>query len=318
MIALLLASGCGGVPAPPAGTVLVTLDDAGVHVAGGRTIDTRTFQSDPTLDAEPALVAALTASAGSPVRVDLPADTPFWKLRRVVGSARDAGLGPISFRSGDAPEAFPIRGSEKYDLGFRCAAPVPVTQAEPLVTLSVQSGPDGAWVVGTATFLPVGPDGPVDGFGPECLSVPACDVLYPDGPLRAACVRADGPRRVDLGGEWGCLLPIAKAPDQVAEWRRLLPGLVERLGLSDHRLRVVMPEARIRVDALAAVLGGLTDAGLPTAVGTESLVEGNDGPPVCMATVRDRDALAAAEAAWLGSVRAPPAAVEGADGGGER
>jgi hypothetical protein len=308
--------GCGGAPQVPDGTVLVTIDDAGVHVAGGGAIDQRTLESDPTNDVEPALVTALSAAAGHPARIDVPPDLPFWKLRRVLGSAREAGAGPLSFRVGDAERAVEVVRPDRYDLGFRCAEPVPVSGVEPLVTLSVQSGVDGAWVVATATFLPVGPGGPVDGHAPTCLSVPACDALYPDPERRAACARGDGARRVELGGEWGCLLPIAKTPTQVSEWRRLLPGLVERLGLRSHRLRVVMPEARIRADAVAAVLDGLADAGLPTALGTESLVEGNDGPPVCMATVRDAATLANAEAAWLGSVRAAADAAAGGDGGG--
>jgi hypothetical protein len=261
----------------------------------------------------------LASSAGHPLQVDVPTDLPFWKLRRVLGSAREAGLGPASFRVGGG-DAVPVVAPERYGLGFRCPSPLAVRGAEPLVTLSVQSGADGAWVVATATFLPVGPDGPVDGLPPQCLTVPACDAVYPDDERRAACARGDGARRVDLGGEWGCLLPIAKAPEQVSEWRRLLPGLVERLGLRDRRLRVVMPEARIRADAVAALLQGLSDGGLPTALGAGSLVEGNDGPPVCTAVVRDARTLGLAEAAWLGSVSAAAAAAggDGGDGGGGR
>ncbi len=307
MIALVLG-GCGGgaaagPTAPPAGTALATVDADGVAVGEAR-VSQRDFERDPTRDEVPELVDALAPRAGSPLWVDVPADTPFWKLRRVVGSARAAGLSPVSFRVAGAPEVHEVVRPERYGLGFRCAAPVPVTAFEPLVTLSVQAGGDGAWVVATSTFLPVGPDGPVDGYPPECLAVPPCGELFADPAAREACERGGGQRRVDLGGEWGCLLPIAKSPEQVSEWRRLLPGLVERLGLADLRLRVVMPEAKVRVDAVAAVLDGLTDAGLRPALGTESLVEGNDGPPVCMAVVRDRATMAAAAAAYAGSLRA--------------
>lgn len=313
----LLACGGPAIDVPP-GTVLVRVDEEGAHV-GAAVVDQRTLQSDPTRDDEPALVELLAPSAGSPLLVDAPADLPFWKLRRVLGSGREAGLSDAAFRVAGTSDPVEVLRPDRYALGFRCAAPVSVSAIEPLVTLSVQSGPDGAWVVATATFLPVGPDGPVDGYPPECLAVPPCQTLFSEPGDVAACEVGGGQRRVDLGGEWGCLLPIAKAPEQVSEWRRLLPGLVDRLGLAGPRLRVVMPEARVRVDAVAAVLLGLRDGGARSALGVESLVEGNDGPPVCMATVRDRAALSAAGAAWIGGVRAASQPeTQGGEGGGPR
>jgi hypothetical protein len=318
LIALSLLLACSRSPAVPEGTRLVTVDDAGVHLVGGGEITTRVLESDPTQDVEQALVDVLAPAAGQPLWIEVPPDLPFWKLRRVLGSAAEAGVASSSFRIAGATEAVAVTRPDRYGLGFRCREVVPVSGVEPLVTLSIQSGLDGAWVVATATFLPVGPDGPVDGYPAECLAVPACGTVFPDPQLEAACAKGDGRRRVDLGGEWGCLLPIAKAPEQVSEWRRLLPGLVERLGLADRRLRVVMPEARVRADAVAAVLQGLADGGLPTSLGTESLVEGNDGPPVCMAVARDRAGVATAGAAWLGSLRVPPQvpASQGADSAG--
>jgi hypothetical protein len=109
---------------------------------------------------------------------------------------------------------------------------------------------------------------------------------------------------VKLGGEHGCLLPIARRPDDVGIWRAALPSVVERLGLSERTLLLVMPEARVRLDALLAVLGGFRDAGAKVPpFGLSLLVEGNDGPPVCDAAVRDAKALDAAGARWLGGVR---------------
>jgi hypothetical protein len=52
------------------------------------------------------------------------------------------------------------------------------------------------------------------------------------------------------------------------------------------------------------VLGGFRDAGANVpALGLSLLVEGNDGPPICDADIRDAASLAAAGARWLGGVR---------------
>ena len=103
------------------------------------------------------------------------------------------------------------------------------------------------------------------------------------------------------------MLPIARAPADVARWRAELPGVIGQLGLAEQPLVMVMPEARVRLDALTAVLHGFADAGAPVpAVGATLLIQGNDGPPVCNATVRSAADLADAGAAWLGALASEP------------
>ncbi|MCA9491476.1 MAG: hypothetical protein KC621_16205 [Myxococcales bacterium] len=311
MIALTwFACGSGGAAVRP----VVDTDRAWLRVEGeGLTLDGTevlpwsALEADPTDEVQPALVTALEGASKAPLWFELPADTPFWKLRKLVGSAKEAEH-PVAGLAvaGQREQGVSWRSPARYGLAGTCSEPVPVTGVEPLVTLSIQSGADGAWVVATATFLPVTAKGPVDGYDDACLAVPACDALYPAGPLREACLVGEakgGERRVELGGEHGCVLPIARQPEQVDVWRTDLVEVSQRLGLADRPLVVVMPEARIRLDALVAVMGGLTAAGAHAPVGSTMLVEGNDGPPVCTATVRDRASFEAAGARWLGGRR---------------
>ncbi len=309
--------GCGAGPAAPEAPPPAPLPagTARVHVQGEELrVDEvvvgpwAAHERAPTDEDHGPLIDGLASAAGRPLRVELPGDTPFWKLRQVLGSAKAAGTGPASLAAAGESEVVELLEPARYGLGGVCEAPIPVSGVEPLVTLSLQSGVDGAWVVATATFLPITDRGPVDGYPASCLQVPGCEVLYPEGPLRAACAagEAEGAdRRVELGGEHGCLLPIARTPDQVSVWRQDVPAVAERLGLPDRPLLVVMPEARNRVDALVAMLAGLKQAHVRAPVGATMLVEGNDGPPVCTATVRDRASFEAAGARWLGSLRRP-------------
>lgn len=304
---------CGGAGTPPSAPDPARLRVEGDQLVldGAPVMAWKALEEDPTDEVQPALSAALRAAPGDrPLFPELPGDTPFWKLRKVVGSAREAEREVGGLKVAGAPGTVQWHAPARYGLAGTCDAPVAVKGSEPLVTLSVQNGPDGAWVVATATFLPVTERGPVDGFGPECLEVPPCDTLFPEGATREACRKGEaegGERRVELGGEHGCLLPIARQPEQVAAWGGELGDVAVRLGLPDRPLVVVMPEARTRMDALVAVMGGLQGVGMAAPVGSTMLVEGNDGPPVCTATVRDRAAFDAAGARWLGSLRrAPP------------
>lgn len=271
------------------------------------------LSADPTDASDPELAAKLAPIAGKPLAIALPGDTPVWALRKVVGSARQAGVGATWLAVSGAGEAFAVTPPPKYALGGRCdVADREVIGAEPLITVSVQAGSDGAWVLAAARFIPVTRSGPIDGLPAGCLTVPACDALFPAGSgpdaqaLRETCEGSHSwpPDRLGLGGEVGCLLPIARQPADVAKWRPELARVLTRLGIDDDALVVVMPEANTRFDAVAAVLGGFVDAGRPPpALGLTLLVEGNDGPPTCTAEIRDRAALAKAGAAWLGFQR---------------
>lgn len=317
-----LALACSSPPLPPgvpADAVRLTHDATTIRVdpregwfgAGSAELPIDGFAADPTEPVDPQLVGAIGQASGGrprPVFLDLPPETPFWMVRRMVGSAREAGAPATWIGVGGAAVELPE--PPRFALAACAGAPVTVTGAEPLLTFSLQTGPEGAWLVASARFVPVSGAGPVDGLDRTCLTVPPCDELFPDGPLRAACAEAGGPSRVELGGPSGCILPIARGPAEGDQWRAELAPILTDLGVADHPLRVVMPEAMSRIDTVLGVVGAFVDAGMPApGVGTAALVEGNDGPPVCNAPVRDRAALAEAGARWLGTLR-PPELVE--------
>ncbi|MEQ1504092.1 MAG: hypothetical protein ABMB14_17750 [Myxococcota bacterium] len=301
-------------PGLPDGVVRLAVRDDQVRVGDAVVQPFSDLAKDPTEAVDPALSAAVAAAmtpGPRPVWVSAPPDLPFWGVRRLLGSARDAGAADAWLSIAGSPEVFPISPAPRYELGGVCEAPIPVRGVEPLITVSIQTGADGEWALATARFVPVTERGPTDGLAPECLAIPPCDALFPDGPLRAACLAPGdaAPERVGLGGDTGCLLPIAKQPEDVAGWRPELTARITALGLGERPLRIVMPEARSRLDAVVAVVGAFVDAGLPApAIGATLLVEGNDGPPVCNASVQDRDGLALAGARWIGGVLAKAAA----------
>jgi hypothetical protein len=306
MLLALLA--CAGAPPPTGESGVLTTREGQVFLDGAAIVSMDVLAADPTTELDEELVAALRPASGREIAVVLPPDLPIWIVRKVVGSAREAGVIPKQIGAIGSEERFPLVDPPRYGLETTCETPRAAARTEPLVTLSVQSGQDGAWVLATAQFLPAFGDGAgdaVDGLPATCVTVPPCEALYAaDDALRAACEQGGGEQRVKLGGEHGCLLPIARRPDEVGAWRAELPALIERLGLAERPLLLVMPEARVRLDAVLAVLGGFRDAGANVPpFGLSLLVEGNDGPPVCDAAVRDAKTLSAAGARWLGGVR---------------
>jgi hypothetical protein len=306
---ILALTGCSSKPPLPAGVaegaVRIASDGQQISVRGEPVALISELARGPTEPTAPEVAEALAGAAGEPVWVHLPADTPFWLVRQVLNAASEAG--DVWISAAPDGEAFAISPPPVFSFGGGCEAPVPVKGVEPLITVSIQAGSDGAWVLATARLIPITASGPTDGLDADCLAIPPCEELFPEGPLRSACAaqQAPAPQRVTLGGELGCLLPIAREPGDVAAWRPELARLIGVLGLGERPLRVVMPEALSRLDAVLAVVGGFVDAGLPPpSIGTVLLVEGNDGPPVCNATVRDREALALAGARWVGGMRA--------------
>lgn len=321
MLALSLAlwSGCSRAPMPPFGVPdgahkLWVDDDYQIHMGTDTVMHWSAVADAPTEPFEETLTTALRSGAQAPLWVLLPPETAFWGVRRVLGSAKEAGTGSVFLTGkGNLAESFLITPPPKYQYKASCDAPIPVTGAESLLTLSLQGGPEEAWVIASARFVPVTSDGPTDGLPDECLAVPPCEDLFPEGPLREACLSSGGSPaqgRVTLGGERGCLLPIAKKPRDTETWRQELARLIPVLGLDKRPQLVVMPEASTRLDALLALLGAFSNAHLPApAVGVSMLVEGNDGPPVCNASIQSAQQLDEASARWLGSHRPAAAPV---------
>ncbi len=309
-------TGCGepAVEGVPDGSVEIAVDAGEWRVAEGSAAPLVGLVSDPLSPSDPSVMAALAPHRGRPGHLRMAPEVPFVALRKLVNSARSAGLEPLVISTGT--RAYPWTAPPRYGLGGTCPdGALRVRGASPLITLSVQTGSDGTWLLGTTRFLPVvehrGDVGPVDGFPPECLKVPACAELFPsDAPSRGACEEGaarptKGPARVALGGPTGCLAPIAKSPEDFRAWPDAVRNVVGSLGLGAHPLRMVMPEARVRTDALLAIFEAFDRAGLPPpAVGTTLLVQGNDGPPLCTAPVKGADALSQAGARWLGALAA--------------
>jgi hypothetical protein len=244
-----------------------------------------------------------------PLWISATGDTPYYRLRRAIGSAEAAGAGPIWVSLAGGTEAFVMAEAHKVPLRFRCDAPIPVVGVSPRVTLSIQTSREGTWVLGASTFLAevdeAGAHAAIDGLGPECL-VGGCEVLAE--PVRAECNAvsdADVVPRVRLGGEHGCLSPIFRKGVELSAFRADLGESVSRLGLGDGEPLIVSPEARVSVEVVLAVLGAFVDRGLPAPALAQPLVEGNDGPPLCTAEVTDAAGLDRAAAKWWGaSVRA--------------
>lgn len=300
----------------PVGAAHLWLRDGDLMLDDEQITPLSTVDADPLEEVDQNLVATFAHGSG-PLWVELPADTPFHIVRRVVNSARATDREPMVLSASGGDVVHPVVAAPRYGLGGACPdGPRPVEGVAPLITISVQTGRDGAWLLGNARFLPVvaryGDVGPVDGLPPGCLQVPACDSLF-DGDAAAACSEgvtdAMATPRVGLGGPTGCMAKIASEPAEVEGWKDEVAALVRSLGLGRQPLVMIMPEARVRLDALLALLTGFERAGAGTpAVGTTLLIEGNDGPPLCRAEVRDAAALDQAGARWLGHVKGTAAA----------
>ena len=309
---LVLACGTRAPDGVPEGAVRLTVDEGDLQLDGEPVGPWSAVADHPLHNAHDPLTHALRAHAARPLWLELPGQASWFELRKLVNSAEAAGIAQLVVSVAGTRQALPLPSPPQFDLAGTCpGGPLTVLGATPLVTLSLQTGADGAWIVGTARFLPVvelhGARGPVDGLPMECLTVPPCATLFAhDEAERAACEgegEEEARERVRLGGPNGCLLPIAREPADVAKWTAELPGLVTQLGLVDQELLMLMPEARTRLDALVAVLEGFRASERPVpAVGATLLIQGNDGPPVCNAPVRDAASLSAAGARWLGAL----------------
>jgi hypothetical protein len=285
----------------PEGAVRLHRDGDALQVEGGPSVPWAGLAASPTEADDPDLVQALSALAGRALWVDLPGDTPFWMVRKVVGSARAARAGEVFLAVGAA--GFPVGDAPQYGLGDCGPDPVVATGVASLVTLSIQAERDRVWLRGGASFLPViegkGPVGGLEG----CAAI-AC-AAFSDAAERAACeAHAEAPGRVELAGPAGCLIDPGRPSADLAGWRTDVAAGARALALDRQPLLVVMPEARVRLDAIVAVGQGLVDAGVARpALGLAALVEGNDGPPTCEGGVGDAAGLRAAAARWAGAPR---------------
>ena len=314
---------CGSPTVPqvagvPEGAAHLKVADGQLRLDGTSVGSVAQVLADPFQDADPGLTAALRPYSGRSLWMELPPTATFLLLRSLANAAHKSGVASVVVSQHGGERAYPLAEPPHYALRGTCPdGPFTVVGVSPLVTVSVQTGADGTWLVGTVRFLPVadlnGSEQAVDGLSRDCLAVPACAELYGETPsLQQACetgaASEDVPSRWAWGGEVGCVAPIAKADGDVQGLAPPLAETVRRLELGQHPLRMVMPEAQASVAAVLAVLAGFDEANIPTpAVGTTLLIQGNDGPPLCNAPIRDAAGLAQASAKWLGHTGRPVA-----------
>jgi hypothetical protein len=180
------------------------------------------------------------------------------------------------------------------------------TGVQPRVTVALQQSAEGSWAVANARFLPVVDGIPTDGLPSECLAPMDCGMF--SGDQQAACEEGRSTPfagRVELGGSVGCLLPFLNRPNELALWTDELTPVLTGLELTAADPVLVSPEARVRWDVVVTMLRGFAAAGLPVPALGQPLVEGNDGPPMCTADVRDGAGLRAAGAKRAGTLMGP-------------
>ncbi len=314
----LALSGCGwlaSAPVPegldPAGLRVQVRDQAFevVPLAGGEPrarVGWEELEVDPVDASDGRLVEGVQGAPG--VWLDLPASLPWYRVRKALGSVATAKVEPV-FLSVEGSGVPALRPGEEPEIGLRMSCregPLPWTGVQPRITVALQRSTEGSWAVANARFLPVVDGVPTDGLPVLCLAEASCSDWY-SGAEKEACEAGraeffDG--RVSLGGEVGCLLPFLSTPDDLASWTTELPPVLKRLGLDGTEPVLVSPEARIRWDTVLTTLAAFQGAGLPLPALAKPLVEGNDGPPLCDATVRDAAALKAAAARRAGTLMA--------------
>lgn len=294
----------------PDQAVKIAVTSSSVRVDGTTVGEFSLLEANPTGDDVSEVVEALAPFDGRPAWIEVPGATGFFVVRKLINTARRAGLDPIVVSEVGGRRAYPMRKSPTYDLGGSCPdGPVPVIGTRPLLTVWIQTGRGGTWILGEARHLPVvgTTQRPTDFFEPSCLAAPDCGTVYPSPARQALCEGDGGPQQVRLGGDAAaCWVPIAATSDDVAPWPDAVARHVTRLGLDDQPLIKVVPEAQSPVAALLATLEGFRKAAAPLpAVGTRLLVEGNDGPLACAQPgniVESADDLADAGARYLGTL----------------
>ena len=291
-------------PQLPSGTARVTIDGEHLVVNGEEVVGFRQLEVDPVDAVDPLLRDALQGAPA--VWLPLPADTAWYRVRKVVGSAEAAGVPAVWLSTEGSPPRVQEGPARGVGLKMSCrGGPMAFTDVVPRVTMSLQRSADGIWGIATASFLPVIDGRPTDGLPARCIQPRSCSDLY-TGPAADACEAGrrgePAPSRVSLGGDVGCLLPLLRQEGDLAMWDRELPAVLKHLGLSSEMPVVVSPEARIRYDVVVAALAGFDVAGLPVPSLGKPLVEGNDGAPLCTAEVRSAEALELATARYAGSL----------------
>jgi hypothetical protein len=232
------------------------------------------------------------------VRIGAPSDTAWYRVRTLLQTARMSGRADIRLVSADEVMG-PLRTPPVWVP--LCNHVEIARSAAPLIRLDLQHGPEGDWIMASARFQPLGEQGLLDTTD-ACWKGITCAEAWPAGPLRDACelgAREGAVERVTLGGPIGCAAPIAK-PGTGDDWAQELTTNLKlwRLERADVLLSTEPAVSYGRfVEATLAI--GRAGYGFPLL--PEALIQGNEGPPVCDAEIRDAGALAVATARWYGA-----------------
>ncbi|MEN0065449.1 MAG: hypothetical protein AAGA48_25105 [Myxococcota bacterium] len=311
---LLTALACFSRPVPgvPDQAVKIAVTPTRVSVDGTAVGEFSVLEANPVDEDVPDVRLALDSFEGRPAWIELPGDSGFFIARKLINAARRAGLDPVVLSVTGGKRAYPVQRAPSYALGGPCPeGPQAIAGTQPLVTVWIQSGRAGSWLLGEVRHLPLVGEGTnavaTDFLEDACLQKPDCDALYSGERRRKFCTSDPGPQEVRLGGDVSaCLVPIARQPADAAEWPEGLARHIERLGLAKQPLTKVVPEAQTPVAAVVATLEGFRTAKAPIpAVPTRLLFEGNDGPLACTApsaVIQTAQDLEDSGARYLGSL----------------
>ncbi len=313
LILTLLACGAQSTRTPAPSQRPDAVPDTAVHVGlsdGQLTVDGVAIvglaDTDLTNGIHPPLLDKL--SGAGTAWITAPADAEWLYVRKLFMSAREAGVGELWLGLEGADQAFGQPGPSTASINNTCKdGPLTISDVATALSLSIQTGSDGTWAIGTARFRPIVLKGEAEvaivDLPTSCWAPTSCQI-FEDG-TAAACEEAIAleplDARVPIGGEVGCLLPIIKEPGDAAAWRGQLRKVMKNLQISPDTETLLMVEAKAPWESVTSILGAFADRGarMPS-LGTP-LLEGHDGPPICDAPIRDAASLRSARGIWLGS-----------------
>ncbi len=240
------------------------------------------------------------------VWISAPANTEWLAVRKLVQTSLATGDESLWLSVTDTPVAYGSPRELRGDWASSCPqGPVPIAGADRAFTFEVHRGSDGVWGQANVRFRPILHAGAAgtDSLPGSCWKDASCAVLSPAS--RAACEAVAGdpahraPRRLNIGGAVGCLLPLGKAEGDLDSWPPELVTNLELLGIGASDDVMLIPEATAPWDAAVALLAGFAAAGQPLPTFGQPLVEGNDGPPLCTAPLRSKADIDVAMGRWF-------------------
>jgi hypothetical protein len=249
------------------------------------------------------LVDTVRDAGVTDVILDAPPTARWLAVRQVAESVKEGGVNRIRWRLGDrtvGPTDLNARSSGSL-AGVCRGERMQVTGVDHRYTLNLEASVEESWVRGSVRFRPIVDGAPMEGLDPACWSSFPCAGLLAGAESVAACDTArstgdTGVRTVAIGGANGCLAPLWKGT-RPTSWD--VGGALAGLGATNHEVQLV-PEARVTWDVVHATLVSLDETvGLPYV--PLSLLQGNDGPPLCDAPVRSVSDLDRATGTWVGT-----------------